>query len=137
MPENSLSAPTHIGVMNVIENGALIPQLIMAALVLACLAAPVVAAIKLSSGRRLSGGSAFLSGLRFGGPIIGLLGACYGGFNMSLGIANIPIEADLKILAPGLAEGFLLVGLGFLCGSVAVVAHWAVEARIDRQVLGV
>jgi biopolymer transport protein ExbB/TolQ len=41
----------------------------------------------------------------------------------------------LKVLAPGFAETFFMVELGFFAGVVAVLAHWAVEARIDRSVL--
>jgi biopolymer transport protein ExbB/TolQ len=39
------------------------------------------------------------------------------------------------MLAPGIALSFLMIGLGFLVGVVAVFAHWVVESRIDRQVL--
>jgi biopolymer transport protein ExbB/TolQ len=39
------------------------------------------------------------------------------------------------VLAPGIAEAVLLVGLGVMAGAVAVIAHWALEARIDRAVL--
>ena len=124
-------------VFTVIQHAAPPQQIMMIALVAAILAAVAVLALKLASGRRLSGGSAFLSGLRFGGPIVGLLGACYSGFSMTLGIVNVGIEPTLRLLAPGIAESFLILGLGLLSGAFAVVAHWAVESRIDRQVLGV
>jgi len=112
-------------------------KFVMVLLVVAIVAALVVLALKLASGKRLSGGSAFLSGLRLGAPIIGLLGACDSGLNMTLAVASVPIQVTPKMLAPGIAEAFLMVGLGFLAGAIAVVAHWAVESRIDRQVLGV
>ncbi len=129
--------PAHpITLLIVFENAAPVAKLIMVILVLACLAAVAVLALKLGSGKRLSGGSAFLSGLRLGGPIIGFFGACYSGLAMTMGVANIPVQPTLKMLAPGFAESFLMVGLGFLAGLIAVIAHWAVESRIDRQVLG-
>jgi hypothetical protein len=106
-------------------------------LVVASIAAVVVLAMKLASRQPLAGGSAFLSGLRLGGPIIGGLGACYSLLSMTLGYASVAGDPPLKILAPGFAECFLQVGLGFVAGAVAVFAHWAVESRIDRQVLGV
>jgi len=112
-------------------------QFIITVLILAIAAALVVLALKLAGGKRLSGGSAFLSGLRIGAPIVGLLGACHAGLYMTIGVVNSGIEPTLRILAPGIAESFLMVGLGFLAGAIAVVAHWAVESRIDRQVLGV
>jgi|WetSurMetagenome_2_1015567.scaffolds.fasta_scaffold276116_2 hypothetical protein len=119
----------------VFQDATPLAKLVMIVLILAIVAALVVLVVKLSSGRRLSGGSAFLSGLRLGAPIIGFLGACFSLLMMTLGVANIPVEPTLKMLAPGFAEAFLQVGLGFLAGAVAVFAHWAVEARIDRQVL--
>jgi len=130
--------PAHpITLLAVFENAAPVAKLIMALLVLAIFAALAVLALKLGSGKRLTGGSAFLSGLRLGGPIIGFFGACYSGLAMTMGVANIPVQPTLKMLAPGFAESFLMVGLGFLAGLIAVIAHWAVESRIDRQVLGV
>jgi hypothetical protein len=130
----SLAAP-HLTPVMVFEFATPLSKLVMISLVVAIAAALVVLVVKLSSGRRLSGGSAFLSGLRLGAPIIGILGACFSMLMMTIGAANIPVEPTLKILAPGFAEAFMQVGLGFLAGAVAVFAHWAVEARIDRQVL--
>jgi hypothetical protein len=112
-------------------------KLLMTGLVVAAAAALAVLVLKLASGKRLAGGSPFLSGLRFGAPVIGILGACDSLLNMTLGYASLPGDAPLKVMAPGFAESFLQVGLGFLVGAIAVFAHWAVEARIDRQVLGV
>ena len=121
--------------LTVFEYAAPFQKALMVVLVLASVAALVVLALKLASGKRLSGGSAFLSGLRLGGPIIGIVGACRAAFAMTLGVANVPIPVTLKMLAPGFAEIFLTAGLGFLAGVVAVFAHWTVESRIDRQVL--
>lgn len=123
--------------IDVFSDGTPLMKLVVIVLLLAMAAALVVLVIKLSSGRRLTGGSAFLSGLRLGGPIIGGLGACWSLLTMTLGYASIPGDAPLKVMAPGFAEAFLQVGLGFLAGAVAVFCHWAVESRIDRQVLGV
>jgi len=119
----------------VFEYAGPIQKFVMIILVVAMVAALVVLALKLAGGERLPGGSAFLSGLRLGAPIIGLLGACDSGLNMTLAVASVPIDVTPKMLAPGVAEAFLMVGLGFLAGAIAVVAHWAVESRIDRQVL--
>jgi hypothetical protein len=119
----------------VFANSAPMQKAIVVALLAAIVAAMAVAAEKLSRGERLPGGSAFLSGLRLGGPILGGLGACWSLFSMSLGYANVAGDLPLKVLAPGFAEAFLMVSLGFLAGVVAVLAHWAVEARIDRSVL--
>ena len=122
--------------LGVFADAALPVKAIMLGLILATLAAIVICAMKLSSGARLSGGSAYLSGLRLGGPLAGFVGAAYGGFAMALGVANVTVPAPLSILAHGAAEVMLLILLGLVSGSVAVAANWAVEARIDRAVLG-
>ncbi|MNT87574.1 hypothetical protein D3C72_2280030 [compost metagenome] len=44
-------------------------------------------------------------------------------------------QTSLAVWSPAIAEASLLIVLGLLSGVVAVVAHWAVEARIDRAVL--
>ncbi len=110
-------------------------KLLTVALIIASLAALAVLASKLRGARRLSGGSAFISGLRLGGPIIGGLGASYSLLMMTIGYANVG-DVPLKVLAPGFAECFLQISLGFLAGAVAVLCQWVVESRIDRQVLG-
>jgi asparagine N-glycosylation enzyme membrane subunit Stt3 len=138
MPSPIPHPPLHpITPLNVFEWSGPLQKLVVIALCIAVVAAIVVLALKLSGGRRLAGGSTFLSGLRLGGPIIGALGACASLFAMTLGYAGVPGDPPLKILAPGFAEAFLQIGLGLLAGAVAVFAHWAVESRIDRQVLGV
>jgi hypothetical protein len=124
-----------LGPGDIFANAALLPKVLMIGLVVAMLAGVVVTVRKLASGPRLAGGSLFISGLRLGGPIAGILGGAYGALGMSLGIANVPYEPTLKVLAPGFAEVAALVMLGFLAGVVAVVLNWAIEARIDREVL--
>lgn len=108
-------------------------KLVMVVLVLATVAAVAIAARKLMSGPSLSGGSAFLSALRLGGPLIGLLGGAYNGLAMFMGLSRGP--QPFHMVAPGLAEAMMIIVLGLLSGVVAVICHWAVEARIDRTVL--
>lgn len=108
---------------------------IMILLVAAALAAMVVTGLKLASGRRLAGGSAFVSALRLGGPLLGLLGAIFVLLNGFMGIANAGQPVPMAVLAPGFAEAALLFFLGLLAGVVGVVCQWIIEARIDRTVL--
>ncbi|WGM39732.1 MotA/TolQ/ExbB proton channel family protein [Caulobacter sp. NIBR1757] len=108
-------------------------KVVMLLLVALTLAAMAVCARKLMSGPDLSGGSSFLSALRLGGPLLGLLGGAYNGLMIFMGLSRGP--QPFYVVAPGLAESAMLVLLGLLCGVVAVVCHWAVEARIDRTVL--
>jgi biopolymer transport protein ExbB/TolQ len=126
-----------ITAIDVFQFAGPLQKAVVIALLAAMAAAVVVLAVKLASGKKLDGGSAFLSSLRLGGPILGGLGACWSLFNMTLGYAGVPGDPSPKIMAPGFAEAFLQVGLGFLVGVVAVLCHWAVTSRIDRQVLGV
>jgi hypothetical protein len=111
------------------------PKIIMLGLFVATWAAIIICVMKLRRGRKLSGGSAFLSGLRVGGPLAGLLGAALGCLNMAIGVANLPVSPPMNVLAPGIAEAVLLVALGLQAGAVAVFCNWLVEAQIDRAVL--
>lgn len=118
----------------IFTDAALFPKIIIIALLAAMAAAIVICVRKLLPGSRLSGGSAFISGLRAGGPLLGLLGASYGFLNMSIGVAVMQ-PSNMMVIAPGVAESMLLIVIGLLAGVVAVIAHWAIESRIDRQVL--
>jgi hypothetical protein len=119
----------------IFTHAATAPKVIMLGLFVATWAAIVICVIKLRAGRKLSGGSAFLSGLRVGGPLAGLLGAALGCLNMAIGVANLPAAPPMNVLAPGIAEAVFLVALGLQAGAVAVFCNWLVEAKIDRAVL--
>lgn len=110
-------------------------QFIIVLLVGSVVAAGVVAVRKLAAGSHLTGGSTYLSALRFGGPMVGLFAATYVAFMGALGIANSPTPPPSTVLAPGWAEMILLFGLGLFTGCAATVLNWLVEARIDRSVL--
>lgn len=133
-PAAAFAAPLTPGL--VFQNAALPVKAIALGLVIATLAAGVVCGLKLASGPSLAGGSAFLSGLRLGGPLAGFVGAAYGGLLMSIYAANSATAAPAPVIAQGVAEAMMLILLGLACGAVAVIANWAVEARIDRAVLG-
>ena len=134
-PGVALAAPG-LTLATVIGDAAGTMKFIMIALVLAAIAAIALTALKVLPGRRLSGGSAFVSALRLGGPLIGLLGASFVLLMMFLGIANHGESVPMPMLAPGFAEAAMLVFLGLVAGVVGVICHWVIEARIDRTVLG-
>ena len=119
----------------IFANAAPVQKLIILGIVVATLAGIVVRALKLAPGRTISGGSAFISGLRLGGPIAGLLGGAFAALQMSLGVANMTYASTLKVLAPGFAEVAAVIALGLLSGAIAVALNWSIEARIDRQVV--
>ena len=112
-------------------------KLIMLALAAATVAAIVICLRKLMAGPALVGGSAFLSCLRLGGPLIGALGASYTLLNAMLGLSNVAQTPSMQVMAPGFAEMVLMLGMGFCAGAVAAICHWLVEARIDKAVLKV
>jgi hypothetical protein len=127
-PGAALAAPLTPALM--FQHATPLNKILMLGLVLATLAAVVICAMKLSTGR--AGGSPFLAALRAGGPLAGLLGGAYAALNTMIGISNVPITPPLKIIAPGIAEAILLIGLGLLAGAVAVIANWAVQAKGER-----
>ncbi len=110
-------------------------QFLMIALVAASLASIMVTGLKLASGKRLNGGSAFVSALRLGGPLIGLVGAAFNLLMGFIGMANVGEPVPMAVLAPGFAEAALLFLLGLMAGVIGVICHWIIEARIDRTVL--
>ena len=52
-----------------------------------------------------------------------------------MNLAKMAAPAPMPLIARGVAEAMMLILLGLICGAVAVIANWAVEARIDRVVL--
>lgn len=133
-PSMAFAAQRMLTPAGIFNDAAPFQKLLMLALIAGIVTAVTVAVRRLTSGPSLSGGSAFISGLRLGGPLIGALGATYSAMNSAIGVANINPQ-NLNVLAPGIAESLLVFGLGVFAGTVAVILHWAIESRIDRQVL--
>ena len=136
VPGVAFAAPARLTLAAVFGDAAPSVKLVMLALVVGALAAMIVTVLKLASGRRLSGGSAYVSALRLGGPLLGLVGAMYVLLMGFIGMANVGEPVPMAVLAPGYAEAALLFLLGLLAGVVGVICHWIIEARIDRTVLG-
>lgn len=134
IPVTALAAPRlTLGV--VFGDADELNKMLMVLLMAAALAAVLVTGLKLASGRRLNGGSAFVSALRLGAPLMGLVGAAYVLLMLFIGIANFGGPVPLPVLAPGFAEAAMLFLLGVIAGVVGVVCHWIIESRIDRAVL--
>lgn len=129
------SATPRLTLASVFFNADETMKALMILLVAGALIAIVLTGLKVAGGRRLAGGSAFVSALRLGGPLLGLLGAVFVLLNGFLGIANAGGPVPMPVLAPGFAEAALLFLLGLLAGAVGVFCHWIIEARIDRAVL--
>ena len=128
-------AQTRITPAVVFADAAPAMKLIMVLLLVSAIAAIVVTVLKVLSGPRLTGGSAYLQALRLGGPLIGLLGAAYNVLMINIGIANIGEQPPYNVLAPGVAEAAFIFVLGLIAGVGAVICDRIAEARIDRAVL--
>lgn len=110
-------------------------KLLMLVVVIATIAAVVICIRKLMAGSSLVGGSAFVKALRLGGPLLGLLGGSYAAMNIFIALANFSGPVNPVIYMPAVAEAFAVLIIGLISGVVAVIANWAIEARIDREVL--
>ena len=135
LPPNVALAQSRLDASTVFWDAAPVSKLLMLLMVAAAVAAVVVTTGKIASGRRLTGGSSFVSALRLAGPLIGLLGAMLNLFGIFIGISNAGEPVAFEVLSPGLAEAAMLFLLGLAAGVVAVACHWIIEARIDRTVL--
>ena len=131
----ALAQPQAVTLGTIFGDAAPTMKLLMVLLIAGMLASMVISVRKIMAGPALVGGSAFLSALRLGGPLIGLLGAAFNGVMILIGLANVGEPVPFAIIAPGLAEGATIAMLGLLAGVIAVICNWAVEARIDRAVL--
>lgn len=134
LPGLAIAAP-RLTLANVFGDAAPTMQGLMILLIGAALAAIVLTVFKVASGRPLAGGSAFVSALRLGGPLLGLMGATFVILMSFLALANLGRPVPMPVLAPGFAEAALLFLLGLFAGVVGVICHWVIEARIDRAVL--
>ncbi len=70
--------------------------------------------------------------VRSGAAPLGALAASYGVVLLFIGIANVRPSPSLGVLAPGFAEAFLALALGFGATAVAAVCERHLEARIRR-----
>ena len=104
-------------------------KLLMAGLIAAALAAVAVWGTQL---RSPAPRTAYLQGLASAGPVLGLLGAVYGLMNGFLGISNIRPAPTITVVAPGVVEALLCLGLGLFAAAVALICRWQLEGRVSR-----
>ena len=119
----------------VFANASIPVKLVLWGLVAAVIAAVAVWAVQaLRLGQRKSdgvaGGVAYLSAQAAAAPLFGLFGMTYCLLNGFIGIANVRPTPSLTVLAPGLAEAALSLGLGLLAAAIAVVGHHHLKARL-------
>jgi len=130
-----LEGPPSLTPAVIFMDAALPIQAVVFLLLAGAAGAVVVTIRKLARGGPIVGGSAYLSALRLGAPLLGLLGAAYGAMNMFIGIAHVDRDLPLAIVAPGIVEAIFTILIGLLVGFIAVICNWAVESRVDRDVL--
>jgi len=112
-------------------------KLVMALLILGTLAALAVWALSLgkvgtADAKGVAGALGRLRIVRSAGVPLGCLGAGYVMFSSFLAISNVRPAPGLTIVAPGLAEASLVIVLGLLATTVAVICERHLEARIRR-----
>ncbi|HEX5261932.1 MAG TPA: MotA/TolQ/ExbB proton channel family protein [Phenylobacterium sp.] len=78
----------------------------------------------------IAGVAAYLSAQSAAAPLFGLFGMSYALLNSFIGIANVRPAPNLTVLAPGLAEASLSLGLGLFAAAISVVGHRHLKARL-------
>ena len=135
MATPALAGAPQLGFFQLLMFSHPLQKLIMFLIVAATVAAIAISIRKLAQGNKLVGGSAFVSGLRLGGPLLGLLGASYATMNIFVALSGFNEMVNPVILMPAIAEAFAVLIVGLISGVIAVIANWAIEARIDKEVL--
>ncbi|MFT3997771.1 MAG: MotA/TolQ/ExbB proton channel family protein [Asticcacaulis sp.] len=123
----------NLAIINIVADASLPVQGLILILIAAIIAALAIGSVKLS--RTIDGGSALLAALRWEAPLAGGLGAVYTSLFSFLALDREG-PSSLTLMAPGLAEACLLMGLGLAGGLIAAIANGLINARIDRAVLG-
>jgi hypothetical protein len=104
----------------------------LAAVVLAAVATWLVQVVHIRQGRSdgATGAISYLSAQAAAAPMFGLFGMAYALMNGFIGIANVRPTPSLTVLAPGLAEASLSLGLGLLAAAIAVVGERHLQAKL-------
>ena len=106
-------------------------KVVLFGLTAAILAAVVVwarQALGQGQGRR---SLAYLSAQAAAAPLFGLFGLSYALLSGFIGISNVRPAPNLTILAPGLAEAALSLGLGLLAAAIATVGYHHLKGRMQ------
>ncbi|WP_372783708.1 MotA/TolQ/ExbB proton channel family protein [Phenylobacterium sp.] len=93
----------------------------------------ILQAARVRQGRSdgVAGGVAYLSAQAAAAPLVGLFGLSYAFLSGFIGISNVRPTPNLTVLAPGLAEAMLSLGLGLLAGAIAVIGHRHLQFRLN------
>jgi hypothetical protein len=111
-------------------------KLVLLALAATALGSLVLWIVRLADqrGRRSDGAVAAIASLSCAAaaaPLLGFFGAAYGLMDSFIGVANVRPVPSLSVLAPGLAEAFLSLGLGLLAAAIATIGRHHLKARLD------
>jgi biopolymer transport protein ExbB/TolQ len=107
-------------------------KVVLFGLTAAVIAAVVVWARQaLGRGQGRGAGLAYLSAQAAAAPLFGLFGVSYALLSGFIGISNVRPTPNLTILAPGLAEAALSLGLGLLAAAIATVGYHHLKGRLQ------
>jgi hypothetical protein len=131
-------AAERLSLAGVVADAAPLPQAVMALLVAGTLASVVVWAMSLPKvGRGDAAGVAGALGqlkiVRSAGAMLGLLGASYTLLQGFIGLSNVRPTPSAAVMAPGWAEAALMVMLGLLASTIAVILERHLEAKLSRR----
>jgi biopolymer transport protein ExbB/TolQ len=135
MQLSTVPAAERLSLGRVYANASIPMKLVLWGLTAAVVAAIVIWAVqtlRLSQRRSdgVAGGVAYLSAQAAAAPLFGLFGMTYALLSGFIGIANVRPTPNLTVLAPGLAEASLSLGLGLLAAAIAVVGHRHLKAKL-------
>ena len=130
----ALPAGDRLDLMGVFAHAGPVMKVVLFGLLAVSLIALAVWIVQLARpGERRSHGaaaaSAWLSAVAAAAPLIGFFGAAYAALNGFIGISNVRPTPSLTVLAPGLAEAMLSVGLGLLAAAIATIGARHLRAK--------
>jgi hypothetical protein len=128
---NEIAPGERLNLIGVYAHASPLMKVVLFGLTAAVVAAVAVWAIQALGRGRHRGGVAYLSAQAAAAPLFGLFGMTYALLSGFIGIANVRPAPNLTVLAPGLAEAALSLGLGLLAAAIATVGRHYLQARLQ------
>jgi hypothetical protein len=126
---NEIAPAERLNLIGVYAHASPTMKVVLFGLTAAVIAAMVVWARQALGRGQGRGGLAYLSAQAAAAPLFGLFGVSYALLSGFIGISNVRPTPNLTILAPGLAEAALSLGLGLLAAAIATVGYHHLKGR--------
>jgi hypothetical protein len=128
---NAIAPAERLNLIGVYAHASPTMKVVLFGLTAAAVAAVVVWARQALGRGESRGGLAYLSAQAAAAPLFGLFGVSYALLSGFIGISNVRPTPTLTILAPGLAEAALSLGLGLLAAAIATVGYHHLKGRLQ------